>query len=147
MLSSPRVWLVVIIGLIIAGVAWKLHDDGKVIKTQQKDIVVKDVTIDRQADTIKVDQKVDTVKETVNTEVGKGLAKVTEAVQKVHAKQDTAERVINQKFDVLPKTPDNTVAQAESLSETRIASAWDVYCTAAPDATECQVPAPGAPHA
>jgi hypothetical protein len=144
---SPKVWLVIIIALAIGGVAWKLHHDDVVIDGQKKDIVVKDVTIERQGDTIATDKVVDTVKETVNTEVGKGVEKITQKVQHIAAKQETAERVIDQQYSSLPKTSDNVIAQAEDLSSTRIASAWDVYCTADPGVATCQPAAtPGVPH-
>jgi hypothetical protein len=145
---SPSAWLFVVLAALAIGAVWKFNSDSKEITGLQKDVVVKEVQVQRQDDTIQVAVALEKVKEDVGTAVAADIKVTTKKESQIIARQDKRERAIEQVYNVLPPTVDNTIAKAEELSQSRITSAWDVYCVGNPDATECKPePVKGASHA
>lgn len=136
---SPSTWLVILIAVIVIGVGWKLNHDKKEIKSLERTVVVQDGEIKSKDDVIVVGQVVDTVEEKVHVDVAKETRNVISKSETVIKQQDVVERDITHKFDSLPETVENVIAQQESLSQTRIISVWDTYCAVNPDAKECPV--------
>lgn len=127
----------VVIGLIIVSVlgflAWDFTHLQDKNEAAQKTIGKQEVIIGVQKQNAE-----DTAKsnENTNTHVASAVANQQSADQKqqqIQTHVDTKVQQIKQKFDQLPKTPENTASESDAISNVRIKGYWESYCAAASD--------------
>lgn len=129
---SARIWLCLISALIIAGVVWQLKSDKKEIKALDKTVTKQEVVIAQQDTTIKVGEVVDTAKENAHTTSQQETGKVEEKAKQITDKRKQQEHDVVKKPVPVGSTPAQiAIAEQNSLSNIRIVSAWESYCTAA----------------
>lgn len=87
-------------------------------------------TIDKQGESRKIDQGTNT---TIAGEI-KAAEKSTAAITTNHL---TKVKAIEEKYEELPKTPENAKAKADEISADRLHRLWEVFCMANPTEARC----------
>ncbi len=141
---SLKTWLIIAVVLVGAGFYGKYEYDMHQLAKAQGTIKTQGITIANQADTIKTDGVVAGVKEEVHVAVAAETKTVVAKHKAIAEKAEVVDRQIEQRFDVMPKTATNVIAEQAELSSARIDSVWESYCTASPNSAECQAPATSA---
>lgn len=94
-----------------------------------EDIGKKDVIISSQDDTIKKDKKSDDVTQQIDAEVTQQNEKVADNANTVITKARDKVDVVKQKYQELPKTPENDQAQSKEIAKIAINKMWEQYCS------------------
>jgi hypothetical protein len=131
-----------LIVLVCLGVYLKMKSDGKEIVELKVANVVSGKIVAEQKEIIRTDAVVAEIREVTNTAIAVEVKKVEKKHRKIEAVVEKKIADIEQKFEELPKTPENSKAEHDQLSQTNISSVWEAFCAADPNANECPTPPP-----
>lgn len=136
---SFQQWLIIAAGVIcLLGYGVYKYQSNE-LKDIKKEVVVKDITIASQKDTIVTGQKVAKIEEATQVATAVAVKEATVKHEGIKQRVDQKDRAISQRFDELPVTLENLNAEQQQLSENRINGLWEAFCAGSPDAKGCEV--------
>lgn len=118
-----------IIAAIVAGLLALVYFLYQSNIHKAEDIGKKDVIISSQDDTIKKDKKSDDVTEKIDADVAQKNEKVADDASTVITKARDKVDVVKEKYQELPKSPDNDQAKSKELALIAINKMWEQYCS------------------
>lgn len=126
-----------VVVLIIAGLYWRFHSLENENTELTKENAVATHVVAQQDQTIKNDAKAGQINNDVGVKTQQEVKTVVQVQREVVEKVKKKERIIQEKFDLLPSTAENEVQKMNELSEVRIKGWWESYCKGIPNAPQC----------
>jgi uncharacterized protein HemX len=141
-----KIIIALVLALGIGGAYWTYQNKVHQIEVLKKDNKEKEKQIGNLNETL---TKLTASKE-IDTKIVTDLHKEQTVIEtKVTTSTRTADAKINQikrDFAVKPPTVENKLVEIDQISQVRIDTLWDVFCTADPGSTECPAPSSSTPQ-
>lgn len=135
---SLKTWLIIAVVLTGLGFVAKYNYRAEQVTELKAETKTQAVTIAAQKDAMVLDAKLDKVNEKAQVAVQQAVKQTTVKHETIQARAEQTTRAIEARYDAEPVTVTTVDQEQAELSTVRIDSLWQAYCTASPNATDCQ---------